>query len=82
MSFAWDEAEDAESTNVKYNIQSSTDDGQTWQTLAVGHTSPQIDIDRSQYPPASVVTVRVIATDGFTNNIISTETFSVDEPDN
>ena len=82
MSFAWDEADDAESTNVKYNIQSSTDDGQTWQTLAVGHTSPQIDIDRSQYPPGSVVTVRVIATDGFTNNIISTETFSVDEPDN
>lgn len=80
MSFAWDAAEDSESTNVKYNIQSSTDDGQTWQTIAVGHTSPQVDIDRSQYPPGSRVSVRVIATDGFTNQIISTETFAVDEP--
>ena len=75
-----DAADDAESTNVKYNVQSSTDDGQTWQTIAVGQTSPQVDIDRSQYPPGSRVTVRVIATDGFTNKTISTETFAVDEP--
>ena len=80
VSLAWDAAADAESTNVKYNVQSSTDDGQTWQTIAVGQTSPQVDLDRSQYPPGSRVTVRVIATDGFTNKTISTERFAVDEP--
>ena len=80
ISFAWDAAEDEESRNVKYNIQSSIDDGKTWQTIAVGHPSSQLDIDRSQYLPGSRVTVRVIATDGFTNKIISTETFAVDEP--
>ena len=73
-------AEDEGSTNVKYNIQSSVDDGQTWQTIAVGQTSPQVDIDRSQFPPGSRVTVRVIATDGFTSKVFNTETFAVDEP--
>ena len=80
LSFAWEAADDPGATNIKYNVQSSTDDGQTWQTVAVGHTSPQVDIDRSQYPPGSRVTVRVIATDGFTNTVISTDTFAVDEP--
>jgi len=80
MSFAWDAPAEAESTNVRYNIQSSTDDGHTWQTIAVGLTSPELSIDRSQYPPGAYVTVRVIATDGFTSTITSSETFSIDEP--
>jgi hypothetical protein len=79
LSFAWDSPADAASANVTYNIQSSTDDGTTWQTIAVGLTSPELSIDRSQYPPGSHVTVRVIATDGFTNTIASTETFAVDD---
>jgi hypothetical protein len=78
MSFAWDAPAEAESTNVRYNIQSSTDDGNTWTTLAVGLTSPELSIDRSQYPPGSHVTVRVIATDGFTSTVTSSETFAVD----
>ena len=80
VSFAWDSAAEDETTNVTYNIQSSTDGGNTWQTIAVGLTSPQLSIDRSQYPPGSHVTVRVIATDGFTSTITSSETFAVDEP--
>jgi hypothetical protein len=80
MSFAWDAPAEAESTNIRYNIQSSTDDGHTWQTIAVGLTSPELSIDRSQYPPGAHVTVRVIATDGFTSTITSSEKFSVDEP--
>ena len=76
MSFAWDTP--PESANIRYNIQSSTDDGNTWATIAVGLTSPQLSIDRSQYPPGSHVTIRVIATDGFTSTVTSSETFAVD----
>lgn len=84
LSFAWDgpaefgeTGEDAPS-NVTYNVQVSTDDGQTWQTVAVGRTSPDVQIDRTQFAPGSRVTVRVIATDGFTNTVADSETFNVD----
>lgn len=79
VSFAWDAPGDADTTNITYNIQSSIDDGQTWQTIAVGRTSPEVEIDRSQFPPGSRVTVRVIATDGFTSNVTDSETFAIDE---
>ncbi|HEX8138517.1 MAG TPA: hypothetical protein VF544_13195 [Pyrinomonadaceae bacterium] len=86
LSFAWDGAaepaaefgEVAPPPNVTYNVQVSTDDGQTWQTVAVGRTSPDVTLDRTQFEPGARVTVRVIATDGFTNTVADTETFSVD----
>ena len=65
-------------SNVTYNIQVSTDDGQTWQTVAVGRASPEMTIDRTQFAPGSRVAVRVVATDGFTNNVADSETFTVD----
>lgn len=48
-----------------YSVQASTDNGKTWQTLAVGLTSTQVAIDRSQFRGAKQVLIRVIATDGF-----------------
>ncbi len=80
VSLAWDAAAESEGANLTYNVQASTDDGQTWQTVAVGRTSPDVEIDRTQFPPGSRVTVRVIATDGFSNRIADSETFSVDDP--
>lgn len=79
VSFAWDAPGDEEASNIRYNIQSSIDEGNTWQTIAVGSTTPEVQIDRSQYPPGARVTVRVIATDGFTSKVTSSETFSIDE---
>jgi len=86
LSFAWDDATAAMegetgASNVTYNVQVSTDDGQTWQTVAVGRTSPDATIDRTQFEPGDRVIVRVVATDGFTNTVAETETFSVDEPE-
>jgi hypothetical protein len=86
MSFAWDDATAATegetgASNVTYNVQVSTDDGQTWQTVAVGRTSPDATIDRTQFEPGDRVIVRVVATDGFTSTVAETETFSVDEPE-
>lgn len=86
LSFAWDDAaasatEGEAASNVTYNVQVSTDEGQTWQTVAVGRTSPDATIDRTQFEPGDRVTVRVVATDGFTSTVAETETFSVDEPE-
>jgi hypothetical protein len=82
FSFAWDTAAaEAEPTKLTYNVQVSTDDGQSWQTVAVGRTTPDVTIDRTQFEPGTRVTVRVVATDGFTNTVADTETFSVDEPE-
>ena len=87
LSFTWDGVpestaeRDAVPSNVTYNVQVSTDEGQTWQTVAVGRTSPDATIDRTQFEPGDRVTVRVVATDGFTSTVADTETFSVDEPE-
>lgn len=82
LSFAWDDAAaEIETSNVTYNVQVSTDDGQTWQTVAVGRTSPDATIDRTQFEPGERVIVRVVATDGFNSTVAETETFSVDEPE-
>lgn len=87
LSFAWEGASastaegEAGASNVTYNVQVSTDDGQTWQTLAVGRTSPDVTIDRTQFEPGERVTVRVVATDGFTSAVAETETFTVDDPE-
>jgi hypothetical protein len=85
LSFAWDNAAttsvEDDVSNVTYNVQVSTDEGQTWQTVAVGRTSPDATIDRTQFEPGDRVTVRVVATDGFTSTVAETETFSVDDSD-
>jgi hypothetical protein len=82
FSFAWDApVEESVTSNLTYNVQVSTDDGQTWQTVSVGRTRPDATIDRSQFEPGTRVTVRVVATDGFTNTVADTETFSVDGPE-
>lgn len=85
FTFAWDSAstaeDDAALSNVTYNVQVSTDEGQTWQTVAIGRTTPDATIDRTQFEPGERVTVRVIATDGFNSTVAQTETFSVDETD-
>ena len=82
FSFAWEPpAAEAEASKLTYNVQVSTDDGQSWQTVAVGRTSPDVTVDRTQFEPGARVTVRVVATDGFTNTVADTETFSVDEPE-
>lgn len=75
------DAAESEAGNLSYNVQVSIDNGQTWETVAVGRSSPDVTIDRNQFEPGTNVTVRVIATDGFNSHIVTGETFSVDEPE-
>jgi hypothetical protein len=83
FSFTWAGAAagEAGAPTVRYNVQVSTDERQTWQTIAVGRTSPDVTIDRTQFEPGERVTVRIVATDGFTSTVAETQTFSVDEPE-
>jgi hypothetical protein len=80
INFAWDAPAPAPS-GVIYNVQVSTDEGHTWQTVAVGRTSPDAAIDRTQFPPGTKFTVRVVATDGFTSRVVTSDTFTSDEPE-
>lgn len=63
-SVAWETDANPEDKHT-YSVQASTDNGKTWQTLAVGLTSTQVAIDRSQFGGAKQILIRVIATDGF-----------------
>ena len=61
---AWD-TDAAPDDRHTYSVQISTDNGTTWQTVAVGFTSTQIPINYKQFGDAKQVLIRVIATDGF-----------------
>lgn len=67
------EAEEAE--GATFAVQVSTDDGRSWQTVAIGLNTPAAEIDRSQYAPGQTVRVRVIATNGLERSIVMTDAF-------
>jgi hypothetical protein len=59
-------------------VQVSTDNGRTWETLAVGLPTPEVTIDRNQFYGAENVLVRVIATDGFRRSVVTSEPLPID----
>lgn len=67
------EAEEAE--GVTFAVQESTDDGRSWQTVAIGLKKPSAEIDRSQYAPGQTVQIRVIATNGLQRSVVMTDAF-------
>jgi hypothetical protein len=77
LSMAW-ETDDETGENHTYTVQVSTDDGRTWQTLAVGLATPEVTIDRNQFRGAENVLVRVIATDGFRSSVVASEPLPLD----
>lgn len=69
------EGEAVEAEGMTYAVQVSTDDGQSWQTVAIGLKTPSAEVDRSQFPPGQTVWVRVIATNGLQRWVVMTDTF-------
>jgi hypothetical protein len=61
----------------RFSIQVSTDDGQTWQTVAVGLKDPSTTVDRSQFLKGQDVRVRVLATNGLATSVVAAEAFRV-----
>lgn len=69
--------DEAVADHQTYSIQVSTDNGQTWQTMAVGLKDPSMTLDRSQFRKGQDVQARVLATDGLTTSVVATESFRV-----
>lgn len=59
--------------NEAYAIQISTDHGETWKTIGVGLREPSYTLDTSQFRKGEEVQVRVMATDGFSSRVVTTE---------
>ncbi len=70
VALAWD-VHHAPASTVSYSVQVSTNEGRTWQTVAVRQPTPTAEINLEQFRPAKKVHVRVIASDGFNTQMTS-----------
>lgn len=59
----------------RFNVQISTDEGQTWQTVGVGLEEPSVMVERGQFSPGQEILARVVATNGFTSSVVTSEVF-------
>jgi hypothetical protein len=71
------DAEPAVERGQTYSVQVSTDEGRTWQTVAIGLKRPAIDLDRSQFRAGQEVRVRVVATNGLQRSVVMSETVRI-----
>jgi hypothetical protein len=51
--------------SVSYDIQVSQDNGESWETVGVGQSTPNVDIDLSDFQSDRPLEVRIVATVGF-----------------
>jgi|SRR5688572_5085723 len=59
-----------ERNKVRYIVQVSADDGQSWDTVATDLDSPDYELRPGDYPAAENLQRRVLATDGFTTTVL------------
>lgn len=60
-----------------FSVQVSMDHGRTWQTVGVGLKEPIFTIDRAQFREGGELQVRVLATNGLSSSIVTSEPFRV-----
>ncbi len=75
VNLTWELGRSADAKHT-YTVQASTDGGATWYTLGVGLTEPTIRIDKGQFELGREVKLRVLATDGFTQSVVTSESFT------
>lgn len=68
----------APQNGVTYLIQARPDNGHEWQTLSIGRSTPEFQIDRNQFPGAKSVSVRVIQTAGFSRETVDERTIPLE----
>jgi hypothetical protein len=56
---------------VSYTVQVRPVGDPVWQTIAVGHETPNIVIESDQFPNAESATVRVIRSTGFDDTVVA-----------
>jgi hypothetical protein len=59
---------------VTYTVQAKAEHEPNWQTIAVGLPAPSTDIDVNQFPGAKSVSVRVLQSDGFSEQKVFEDT--------
>ena len=64
---------------VTYTVQVRPEGSQAWQTIAVGRTTSQTEIDRNQFPGSRRLDVRVIQTTGFDESVIAEQKFDIEK---
>lgn len=64
---------------IRYAVQASTDHGRTWTTLAVGATETSLPLDPEQFADAEQVRFRVLATNGFSQTVTTTDDLPVED---
>lgn len=58
---------------VTYTVQVKPEGAGPWNTVAVGRPTPNVEIDRNQFPGAKKAEVRVLKTTGFQEEVIADE---------
>jgi len=66
-------------TGVKYSVQVQPEGSKTWETIAIGRDTPEIEIDRNQFPGARLVNVRVVETTGFDEHVMAEGKFDLEK---
>jgi len=61
-------------SGISYTVQAKPADAPHWQTLAVGLPTPHAEIDVNQFPGSKSVEVRVMKSDGFTEDEVFRDT--------
>lgn len=65
--------------NRSYVVQASTDEGRTWQTMAVGATDTSVDLDPADFADAEHVRFRVLTTNGVSYTEATTDDLVLEE---
>jgi hypothetical protein len=58
---------------ITYTVQVKPENGMAWQTIAVGRPTPNVQIDRNQFPGTRSARVRVLRSTGFEDEVFAEE---------
>jgi hypothetical protein len=64
---------------VSYTVQVQPEGSKAWETLAIGRETPEIEIDRNQFPGSRLVNVRVLETTGFDEHVMAEQKFDLEK---
>jgi hypothetical protein len=62
---------------VTYSVQVKPDNNDTWSTIAVSRPTPEVEVDRNQFPGSKRATIRVMRTTGFDENVFAEDTIDL-----
>ncbi len=75
---SWNGSDSDPRTRLRYMVQYSRDNGGSWTTIAIDHTSESIEVPGSQLAGSSEALVRVLATDGLNTTAAVSGVFTIE----